>query len=321
MLGRTSLFVGFYLVAKIVLLVHAGAAFCPSIAERQEWRDLTNKQKICYLDAVKCLQARPTKGLNKPARTRFDDFQAVHINLTDEIHLVGQFLPWHRRFLNVFEQTLRSECDFVGALPYWDWSRDVDMFNKIDNSPVFDPIHGFGGNGIYIPGYAGPFNNFTNSPEWIPGTGGGCITTGPFASYNLSLGPGTIPTNHCLTRNFNNAYAWALSSAQIANTTKQPTFEHFRIELEGQPVTPTMKLHDGDPLFYLHHANLDRIWWTWQQLDLPHRLFDVSGRSSVDPPFVNITLAFQLKMRNLAPLVSIRDMMDPTSEPLCYRYI
>ncbi|KAJ7847812.1 tyrosinase [Mycena olivaceomarginata] len=338
MLGQTSLFVGFYLIAKIVLLVQAGAAFCPNIAERQEWRDLTNKQKIRYIDAVKCLQARPAKGLIEAARTRFDDFQAVHINLTDEIHLVGQFLPWHRRFLSVFEQTLRSECDFVGALPYWDWSRDVDAFNKIDNSPVFDPFRGFGGNGIYIPGYAGPFNNFTDLGGWVPGTGGGCITTGPFASYNLSLGPGTIPTNHCLTRNFNDAVARALSSAQIANTTKQPTFEHFRIELEGEPTNPNLKLHNGghfavgaemlntysspgDPVFYLHHANLDRIWWTWQQLDLPHRLFDVSGRSSVDPPFVNITLAFQLKMLNLAPLVPIRDIMDPTSEPSCYRYI
>ncbi|KAJ7698575.1 tyrosinase [Mycena rosella] len=322
----------------VLLLAQAGAGFCPSLGTRQEWRDLTKGQKDQYISAVKCLQALPATGLVKAARTRFDDFQAAHINLTDEIHLVGQFLPWHRRFLNVFEETLRSECAFKGAIPYWDWSRDVDVFNSINNSPVFDPVTGFGGNGIYIPGYAGPFNNLTNLPGWVPGTGGGCVPTGPFASYNLSLGPGTIPTNHCLTRAFNDEYAWALSSAQIANTTKQPTFENFRIELEGQPITPTMKLHDGghfavgaemlntysspgDPVFYLHHANLDRIWWIWQQMDLPERLFDVSGRSSVDPPFVNITLAFELKMLNLAPLVPIRDVMDPRSQPLCYTYI
>ncbi|KAJ7484381.1 tyrosinase [Mycena latifolia] len=255
---------------------------------------------------------------------RFDDFQATHINLTDEIHLVGQFLPWHRRFLNVFEETLRSECGFRGAIPYWDWSRDADVYNSCVTGRFSC--------------YAGPFNNLTNLVGWVPGTGGGCVTTGPFASYNLSLGPGTIPTNHCLTRAFNNEYAWALSSAQIANTTKQPTFENFRIELEGQPATPTMKLHDGghfavgaemldtysspgDPVFYLHHANLDRIWWSWQQKDLPNRLFDISGRSSVDPPFVNITLAFELKMLNLAPLVTIRDVMDPRTQPLCYTYV
>ncbi|KAJ7931271.1 tyrosinase [Mycena leptocephala] len=338
MLGLISLYTYFYVAAQVVLLVKAGSLSCPSLVKRQEWRDLTNKEKLQYIDAVKCLQRLPAQGLVKAARTRFDDFQAVHINLTDEIHLVGQFLPWHRRFLSVFEETLKSECAFKGGLPYWDWSRDVDVSNSIDKSPVFDPVYGFGGNGIYIPGWAGPFNNLTNLPGWVPGTGGGCITTGPFASYNLSLGPGTIPTNHCLTRDFNDNFIWALSSAQIANTTKQPTFENFRIELEGQPVTPTFKLHDGghfavgaemlntysspgDPVFYLHHANLDRIWWSWQQLDLPKRLFDVSGRSSVDPPFVNITLGFELKMLNLAPLVPIRDVMDPRSEPSCYTYI
>ncbi|KAJ7098253.1 tyrosinase [Mycena epipterygia] len=337
---RISL-VFFYVIVlsrTVLLLVQAGAASCPSVAERHEWRDLRDDKKSQYIKAVKCLQALPAQGLIKAAQTRFDDFQALHINLTDEIHLVGQFLPWHRRFLNVFEETLRNECGFTGSVPYWDWSRDVDVFNSIDKSPVFDPVNGFGGNGIDIPGYAGPFNNLTNLPGWVPGTGGGCVTTGPFASYNLSLGPGTIPTNHCLTRAFNNEYAWALSSASVANITQQPTFETFRVQLEGQPITPTMKIHDGghfavgaemldtysspgDPVFYLHHANLDRIWWNWQQMDLPNRLFDVSGRSSVDPPFVNITLGFELKMLNLAPLVPIRDIMDPRTQPLCYAYV
>ncbi|KAJ7150944.1 hypothetical protein C8R43DRAFT_493356 [Mycena crocata] len=171
MLGRISLIPCVY----VILFIQAGTAFCPNPAKRQEWRDLANEQKSHYISAVKCLQALPATVLIEAAQTRFDDFQAVHINLTDEIHLVGQFLPWHRRFLNVFEETLRSECGFKGALPYWDWSRDVDVFNSIDKSPVFDPDHGFGGNGIDIPGYAGPFNNLTNLPGWVPGTGGGPI--------------------------------------------------------------------------------------------------------------------------------------------------
>ncbi|KAJ7636904.1 tyrosinase [Roridomyces roridus] len=324
------------LILLLVCAVHSSPL--PGCSKRQEWRDLSPAQQLDFIGAVRCLQSSPAKGLIQAARTRFDDFQALHINLTDEIHLVGQFLPWHRRFLNVFEATLRTECAFAGSLPYWDWSRDVDAYNSIAKSPVFDPVFGFGGNGLHIPGYAGPFNNLTNLPGWVSGTGGGCITTGPFASYNLSLGPGTNLTNHCLTRDFHDDFAWVLSSAQVANTTKQPTFESFRIELEGQPVTPTMKLHDGghftvgaemlntysspgDPVFYLHHGNLDRIWWEWQQMDLPSRLLDVSGRSSVGPPFVDITLDFGLKMLNLAPLVQIRDVMDPRAEPLCYDYV
>lgn len=185
---------------------------------------------------------------------------------------------------------------------------------------------------------------------------------GPFASYNLSVGPGTTATNHCLTRSFN---IWAppfVNSSQVANTTRQPTFELFRIELEGTPVTPDFKIHDGghltvggemndrysspggtfliilrvsppktkltyhysaclylDPLFYLHHANLDRIWWQWQQKNPAKRLKEISGRSTVAPPYKNVTLEFPLKMGSLAPLLTIGDVMD--TRDLCYTYL
>ena len=33
----------------------------------------------------------------------------------------------------------------------------------------------------------------------------------------------------------------------------------------------------GDPLFYLHHAWLDKVWWEWQAMDLPARLTDMGG--------------------------------------------
>jgi tyrosinase len=34
----------------------------------------------------------------------------------------------------------------------------------------------------------------------------------------------------------------------------------------------------GDPLFYLHHTWLDKVFWDWQALDLPARLTDMGGR-------------------------------------------
>ena len=75
-----------------------------------------------------------------------------------------------------------------------------------------------------------------------------------------------------------------------------------------------------DPLFYLHHANLDRVWWLWQQM-LPSRLYEVSGRSTVTPPFQNVTLDSKLEMENFEAWLTIRDVMDIHREPSCYTYV
>ena len=39
----------------------------------------------------------------------------------------------------------------------------------------------------------------------------------------------------------------------------------------------------GDPLFYLHHTWLDKLWWNWQSIDLKHRLTDISGTNIIPP--------------------------------------
>lgn len=39
----------------------------------------------------------------------------------------------------------------------------------------------------------------------------------------------------------------------------------------------------GDPIFYLHHTWLDKLWWDWQALDLPARLSDMGGQNTPEP--------------------------------------
>jgi tyrosinase len=57
-------------------------------AVRKEWLSLSDNEKIAYTDAVKCLQDTPSlSGAEAPgAKSRFDDFVAVHINQTLFIH-------------------------------------------------------------------------------------------------------------------------------------------------------------------------------------------------------------------------------------------
>ncbi|TFK33798.1 hypothetical protein BDQ12DRAFT_637106 [Crucibulum laeve] len=293
------------------------------------------KKKSDYIEAVKCLQSKPATTSFQGVRTRFDDFQALHINLAEVIHAVGQFLGWHRQFLFVYEKALREECGYQGTQPYWNWSEDTDDIIK---APVFDAHTGFGGNGVdgTYPDVFGinPSQNSNRTSGW----GGGCVKDGPFASYEVALGPGKLINDHCLVRGIRQDFAQFITYEAVANATKQPTFEIFRIELEGMPITPTHKMHDGghlavggemqnlysspaDPLFYLHHANLDRIWWEWQAVNFTDRLYQVSGRSTVPPPWVNITLDFPLDMGTLGETVPIRDAMDIRQAPLCYIYV
>ena len=44
----------------------------------------------------------------------------------------------------------------------------------------------------------------------------------------------------------------------------------------------------GDPLFYLHHTWLDKLWWNWQSRDLAHRLTDISGPNVMPDQFLAI---------------------------------
>jgi tyrosinase len=115
---------------------------------------------------------------------------------------------------------------------------------RIHASPVFDPITGFGGDGV--PGtYSLPPDTNVTSNRIFTESFKGCVGDGPFKDYTLSYGPGQLVTKHCLTRDIQDDSAVYLNSAAMANATRLPTYELFRIELEGEPITPDHKMHDG----------------------------------------------------------------------------
>ena len=55
-------------------------------------RKLDDTEKANYIKAIKCLQARPPLHKNIAAvRTRFDEFQALHIDVADRVHSTVNF--------------------------------------------------------------------------------------------------------------------------------------------------------------------------------------------------------------------------------------
>lgn len=92
----------------------------------------------------------------------------------------------------------------------------------------------------------------------------------------------------------------------------------YPLFLTGVVVSDTYILKD--PLFYLHHANLDRLWWQWQQLNPTERLTDISGPDSQGPAATNVTLQYEIDMGKLALKVKIADVMHIGRRALCYSY-
>jgi tyrosinase len=109
----------------------------------------------------------------------------------------------------------------------------------------------------------------------------------------------------------------------------------------------------GDPLFYLHHAFIDKIWWDWQTADIGSRLYAIGGPTVKDPnrpaPIPKgmpsslrkragdrqateehdsvsngtavTTLDHRLSLLGLLPDVTAEHVMDIRNENLCYKYV
>lgn len=65
---------------------HAEICIDPLI--RYEWRQLSLEQRLDYTDSIKCLMALPSEGndLWPGAKSRYDDFQGMHIYMTKQVH-------------------------------------------------------------------------------------------------------------------------------------------------------------------------------------------------------------------------------------------
>ncbi|KAK0663441.1 tyrosinase central domain protein [Cercophora samala] len=166
---------------------------------RQEWRTLSKPQRRQYIAAVQCIQAKPSllpPGLVPAAQSVFDDFVYVHYNLTPFTHGTGNFLSWHRYYMHTYETHLRS-CGYTGALPYWSWPLDLD---SVASSPLFDGSDtSIGSDGAPVPheGMKLDWPGSTPSGDPFvyvsPGSGGGCIRSGPFANSTINFGQVSLP--------------------------------------------------------------------------------------------------------------------------------
>jgi tyrosinase len=116
------------------------AATCSNPRVRIEWDSYNNDDRQAYVNAIKCLQSRPASGQFQQSRSRYEDLVSLHQNLTPNVHGNSKFLLWHRYYLWMFEDILRSECGFDRALPWFDETRYAGRF--ADSSIFSDQWYG-----------------------------------------------------------------------------------------------------------------------------------------------------------------------------------
>ncbi|PYI04773.1 tyrosinase central domain protein [Aspergillus sclerotiicarbonarius CBS 121057] len=322
---------------------------------RKEWGVLSTQEKTEYIDAVWCLRGLPSvlpNGEYPGVRDRMDDFVATHINYTLYIHSDGLLLPWHRHFIYLYEKALQDECNYKGTLPYWNWTLSTD--NSTLN-PVFDGSStSFSGNGLPIDKTNATALCPKNIPCPTPGTGGGCLYNGPFINWTSHLGPfsisqvqpyGDLPPNtwaynpRCLTRDFTPDWLSSLNTpSKISSMLSAPDIKSF-LSLMSPSTLGYVGAHEGghaaiganmldtfasvqDPVFFLHHGMVDRVWTLWQQGDPESRLLALNGTGIVhDPPTAElVTLDTMMEFGVLDCPVRVGDVMDVLEGEYCYKY-
>ncbi|KAJ4253856.1 hypothetical protein NW762_010251 [Fusarium torreyae] len=295
---------------------------CKNPVKRVEWRELKDADKQSYINAVKCLKTKPSRlGLKT---SLYDDFAYVHFQYNPSIHFVAAFLPWHRYFTHVYEGALR-ECGYTGYATYWDWTKDV---KKLAKSPIMSSKLGFGGDGS------------DTRKENINGDIR-CVIDGPFSKlrpsyYGVSARVREyIP--HCLHRRLADGetpdsinFAKLYNGTNVALVQKKADFATYHDVLEQGPHQAIHSAIAGemnpatspnDPIFFLHHTQVDRLWWQWQQANPKTRLRDYSGPTrSLDGQTGKAALTDLLLMDKLAKNITVSDAMSSTSGPFCYIY-
>lgn len=258
---------------------------------------LTNVQaRDAYVQGVRLLKAEqlgPTSrdlGIAGPARpvSTYDLFVAWHhLSMStftppsqgdrNAAHRGPVFLPWHRFMLALLEiQLQRVLGDANFGLPYWDWAADGDL----------------------------PAAQQQASPIWAANCMGGQgspITTGPFAfnaanpqSWRVRLDVDVQGRLRVVDRGLRRAFAQSVSGlprrSQVGTAVAVATYDAapwsttsagFRNRVEGWgPANLAPALHNrvhvwvggdmlpssspNDPVFFLNHCNVDRIWAAWQ---------------------------------------------------------
>lgn len=308
--------------------------------QRKEYGSMSDQEKLSYIHGVQCLMGLPSQypaGDVPAATSRWLDFTAAHIEQTLNIHFDGLLLPWHRHFLYLIEQALQQDCGYPESLgiPYWDYP----LYPSLADSPIFDGSDtSLGSNG--------------RASDL-------CIEEGPFSNATINFGPFTSvvtfdvtqPTNwqeskpQCIQRQFRDeTLASNNNQSNIDALVASPDITTVLRWLNGAGLLfgfTERGIHGGghysvggimsdffgspqDPAFFLHHAQVDRLWAAWQDAH-PALRYTYNGTGTIFNP-VGVTPEVDnstaMTFGVAGDPITVGETADPMGmTPYCYVYL
>jgi len=158
------------------------------------------------------------------ANGTYGNLVAIHGDMSHMMHGTQRFLPWHRVYLMQLEQALQSVHPDV-VVPYWNWTAAAEQGIPPWLQAVTPTVPMPNGSSISVIRSPGTGADLATIASNIPTVMG----YGDFVDFwqNLEAVHGSV-------------HVWVGGSmSQI-------------------PTAP------ADPIFWMHHANIDRIWAAWQ---------------------------------------------------------
>jgi len=260
------------------------------LRRRKEISDVTDEEFDRFAAAVNTLKRVG----------HWDSITQLHGNAVGAAHGTDQFLHWHRMYLFDLETMLQAAADSCEVtLPYWNWALD---FEDSTNQAVWGPNR-YGSLNITADISVANLYDYNILPAWLPPGIGFFENQRGFKVPNGKFGPGSAFDND--DRRTPILRRWA--GVPVSGTSIQTLQTQLEIVSDRNinipeefPMLNNLTGWNGfvnvveqwhgrmhgviggfmgglfsssyDPIFFAHHAHVDKIWKDWQDTHL-----DVEG--------------------------------------------
>jgi len=222
-------------------LLYISDLFAQSVASdvriRKNYREMTATEKQIYVDATIALR-------NSGVISSYALWHANNFGMG--MHGTEDFTVWHRWYLYLYELEMKAS-GVTGAtkisLPYWDWTSEYyngvsDRKDYQRNTPMFDTD--FLGNSTIT---SWGLNRSSSTSELLASNR---IQLKNFCLLKTNFGPDGVNRSGNFTQTLENSlhdqgHGWVGG-------------------IMGGGTSP------NDPVFYLHHNNVDKLWQNWENL-------------------------------------------------------